>query len=129
MRQQEVWGRENQAVAVEGLAASGLARSRLAKSVHDAAWSRSVAMLDYKAQRYGRTFVTVGRFEPTSQVCCARGHRDGPEPLNVREWTCPARGTRRDRDYNAAKNMKASAGLAASACRAPVRPEPDLVPR
>ncbi|MFF2476617.1 zinc ribbon domain-containing protein [Streptomyces sp. NPDC058066] len=77
MRQQEVWGRENQAVAVEGLAASGLARSRLAKSVHDAAWSRSVAMLDYKAQRYGRPFVSVGRFEPTSQVCCACGHRDG----------------------------------------------------
>ena len=31
--------RENQAVAVEDLAVKGLARSRLAKSVHDAGWS------------------------------------------------------------------------------------------
>ncbi|MFI6488068.1 RNA-guided endonuclease InsQ/TnpB family protein [Streptomyces sp. NPDC050564] len=116
--------RENQAVAVEDLAVSGLARTRLAKSVHDAGWSQFVAMLDYKAQRYGRTFVKVGRFEPTSQVCSACGHRDGPKPLDVREWTCPACGTQHDRDHNAAKNVKTAAGLAASACGAPIRPEP-----
>ncbi|WP_030936502.1 zinc ribbon domain-containing protein, partial [Streptomyces sp. NRRL B-24720] len=61
--------RENQAVAVEDLAVKGLARTRLAKSVHDAGWSAFVAMLEYKAARYGRTFVRIGRFEPTSQVC------------------------------------------------------------
>jgi putative transposase len=121
--------RENQAVAVEDLAVCGLARSRLAKSVHDAGWSQFVAMLNYKAQRYGRTFVKVGRFEPTSQVCSACGHRDGPKPLNVREWTCPSCGTQHDRDHNAAKNVKAAAGLAASACGAPIRPEPVLAQR
>ncbi|MFF3336126.1 RNA-guided endonuclease InsQ/TnpB family protein [Streptomyces sp. NPDC002888] len=121
--------RENQAVAVEDLAVSGLARSRLSKSVHDAGWSRFVAMLAYKAQRYGRTFIQVGRFEPTSQVCSACGHRDGPKPLDVREWTCPACGTRHDRDVNAAQNVKAAAGLAASACGAPVGPEPVLAQR
>ncbi|WP_246204020.1 RNA-guided endonuclease InsQ/TnpB family protein, partial [Streptomyces tailanensis] len=51
--------RENQAVAVEDLAVCGLARGRLARSVHDAGWSQFVALLDYKAQRYGRTFVKV----------------------------------------------------------------------
>ena len=35
--------RENQAVAVENLAVKGLARTRLAKSVHDAGWSAFVA--------------------------------------------------------------------------------------
>ncbi|WP_373413178.1 zinc ribbon domain-containing protein [Streptomyces sp. NRRL B-24085] len=39
-----------------------------------------------------RTFVEIGRFEPTSQTCSACGHRDGPEPLRVRERTCPACG-------------------------------------
>jgi putative transposase len=34
--------RENQAVAVEDLAVRSLARTRLAKSVHDAGWSSGV---------------------------------------------------------------------------------------
>ncbi|MEU0068941.1 RNA-guided endonuclease TnpB family protein [Streptomyces sp. NPDC006332] len=118
--------RENQAVAVEDLAVSGLARTRLAKSVHDAGWAQFVTMLEYKAKRYGRTFVKIGRFEPTSQVCSTCGHREGPKPLHVREWTCPACGTVHDRDTNAAINVKQAVGLAASACGAPVRP--GLVP-
>ncbi|WP_405527149.1 transposase [Streptomyces canus] len=121
--------RENQAVAVEDLAVSGLARTTLAKSVHDAGWAQFVTMLQYKAQRYGRTFVKIGRFEPTSQTCSACGHRDGPKPLQVREWTCPVCGTVHDRDHNAAINVKQAAGLAVSACGAPVRPEPVLAQR
>ncbi|MEU9166770.1 RNA-guided endonuclease TnpB family protein [Streptomyces sp. NPDC048420] len=118
--------RENQAVAVEDLAVAGLARTRLAKSVHDAGWSQFVDMLEYKAQRYGRTFVKISRFEPTSQTCSACGHRDGPKPLHLREWTCPRCGTLHDRDHNAAINVKQAAGLAASVCGAPIRP--GLVP-
>ncbi|MGW6413496.1 RNA-guided endonuclease TnpB family protein [Streptomyces vinaceus] len=115
--------RENQA-AVESLAVKGLARTRLAKSVHDAGWSAFTAMLEYKAARYGRTFVRIGRFEPTSQVCSACGVKDGPKPLNVREWTCAACGAVLDRDINAAVNIAKAAGLAASACRARARPGP-----
>ncbi|OIJ92704.1 RNA-guided endonuclease InsQ/TnpB family protein [Streptomyces colonosanans] len=121
--------RENQAVAVEDLVVKGLARTRLAKSVHDAGWSQFVGMLEYKAARYGRTFVKIGRFEPTSQVCSICGHHDGPKPLHVREWTCTACGTVHDRDHNAAKNVKSAAGLAVTACGAPVRPEPVLAQR
>ena len=62
--------RENQAVAVEDLAVKGLARTRLAKSVHDAGWSAFVPMLEYKARLYGRSFHRIGRFEPTAR--CAR---------------------------------------------------------
>ncbi|MGP3735747.1 RNA-guided endonuclease InsQ/TnpB family protein [Streptomyces sp. GDS52] len=113
---------ENQGIAVEDLSVAGLARTRLAKSVHDAGWSSFIGMLEYKAERYGRIFVRVGRFEPTSQTCSACGHRDGPKPLHVREWTCRACGTLHDRDHNAAINVKTAAGLAVSACGAPVRP-------
>nr|WP_261574420.1 transposase [Frankia gtarii] len=121
--------RENQAVAVEDLAVKGLARTRLAKSVHDAGWSAFVAMLEYKAARYGRAFVRIGRFEPTSQVCSTCGVKDGPKPLDVREWTCGACGSTHDRDVNAAVNVALAAGLAVSARGAQVRPAPVPAPR
>lgn len=114
--------RENQAIAVETLSVKGLARTRLAKSVHDAAWSQFVSMLEYKAVRYGRELVRIGRFEPTSQVCSACGVKDRPKPLHVREWTCGECGTLHDRDINAAINIKKAAGLAVTACGAQVRP-------
>ncbi|MFF4541986.1 RNA-guided endonuclease InsQ/TnpB family protein [Streptomyces aureus] len=114
--------RENQAVYVEDLAVSGLARTRLAKSVHDAGWSAFLGMLEYKAAKHGRYFGKIGRFEPTSQVCSACGVKDGPKPLSVREWTCQECGTVHDRDVNAACNIL-TAGRAdrLNACGAPVR--------
>ncbi|WP_449483388.1 RNA-guided endonuclease InsQ/TnpB family protein [Streptomyces avidinii] len=96
--------------------------SRMAKSIHDAGWSAFLTMLEYKAARYGRAFVRIGRFEPTSQVCCVCGVKDGPKPLHIREWTCGACGAVLDRDINAAVNVAKAAGLAVSACRARVRP-------
>lgn len=125
--------RENQAVYVEDLAVAGLGRTRLAKSVHDAGWSQFVRMLEYKAARYGRTFAKVDRWAPTSQVCSACGVKDGPKPLNVREWGCAACGAHHDRDVNAARNIltlgkAVAAGRAETenACGAQVRP--GLVP-
>jgi putative transposase len=115
--------RDNQAVYAEDLAVSGLMRTRLAKSVSDAGWSQLVRCLEEKAAQYDRTFARIGRFEPTSQVCSACGVKDGPKPLNVRQWTCAACGTAHDRDVNAAKNILA-AGRAErlNACGAGIRP-------
>jgi putative transposase len=98
--------RENQTVSAETLNVKGLARTRLAKSVHDAGWSAFVGMPEYKAARYGRTLTRVDRSFPSSQMCSACGHRDGPKPLHVRSWTCRNCGTRHDRDHNAAQNVK-----------------------
>ncbi|MFD4394524.1 RNA-guided endonuclease InsQ/TnpB family protein [Kitasatospora sp. NPDC058478] len=118
--------RENQALAVETLSVKGLARTRLAKSVHDAGWSAFLNMLGYKAGRAGREFIRIGRFEPTSQVCSHCGIKDGPKLLHVREWTCGDCGTVHDRDVNAARNIAKAAGLAVSACGAQIGP--GLVP-
>ncbi|TLF77352.1 RNA-guided endonuclease InsQ/TnpB family protein [Nocardia cyriacigeorgica] len=100
--------RENQAVFVEDLCVAGLARTRLAKSVHDAGWAMFTRMLEEKAARYGRTFAKVDRFYPSSQLCSACGMLDGPKPLSVREWQCRACGAVHDRDLNAAKNIHAA---------------------
>jgi putative transposase len=114
--------RESQAVAVEDLAVRGLARTRMARSVHDAGWSAFVSMLEYKARLYGREFHRIGRFEPTSQTCSLCGVKDGPKPLHVRAWQCRGCGAWLDRDINAAVNVAKAAGLAVTACRARVRP-------
>jgi putative transposase len=115
--------RDNQAVYAEDLAVSGLARTRLAKSVHDAGWAQLLHLIAEKAEHHGRTFHRVGRFEPTSQVCSSCGVKDGPKPLSVRTWTCAACGVVHDRDVNAARNILA-AGRAErlNACGGGVRP-------
>nr|WP_206037513.1 RNA-guided endonuclease TnpB family protein [Rhodococcus sp. HNM0569] len=99
--------RDNQAVYVEDLAVSGLVRTRLAKSVHDAGWGMFTRMLEEKARRYGRAFVKIDRWFPSSQLCSACGVVDGPKPLSIREWTCPC-GAVHDRDLNAAINILAA---------------------
>jgi transposase len=115
--------RENQAVYAEDLAVSGLARTRLAKSVHDAGWAQFLRLLAAKAELYGREFHRIGRFAPTSQTCCECGANDGPKPLSVGVWTCAACGAVHDRDINAARNILA-AGRAErlNACGGDVRP-------
>jgi putative transposase len=119
--------RDNQAVYAEDLAVSGLARTRLAKSVHDAGWAQLLRLIGEKAGQYGRTFHRVGRFTPTSQTCSACGANDGPKPLHVRTWRCGACGAVHDRDVNAARNVLA-AGRAErlNACGGTVRPGPAL---
>ncbi|MFF0248434.1 RNA-guided endonuclease InsQ/TnpB family protein [Streptosporangium sandarakinum] len=114
--------RDNQAIYVENLSVKGLARTKLAKSVHDAGWSAFTAMLEYKAARYGRTFARIDRWFPSSKLCSACGTVQDEMPLNVRSWTCPC-GAAHDRDVNAAINILA-AGRAdrRNACGDPVRP-------
>lgn len=99
--------RENQAVFVEDLCVRGLARTYLAKSVHDAGWGMFIRMLEEKAARYGRTFGKVDRWFPSTQVCSACGTSKGKMSLNVREWTCTC-GATHDRDLNAAINILAA---------------------
>ncbi|GGP04950.1 transposase [Nonomuraea glycinis] len=99
--------RENQAVAVEGLAVRGLARGRLAKSVNDASWGTFLRLLEGKAARYGRTFITIDRWYPSSQLCPCCGHRIGKPGLDVRAWDCLSCGEHHDRDIAAALNILA----------------------
>jgi putative transposase len=123
--------RDNQAIYVEDLAISALARTRLAKSVHDAGWATLVRLIEEKAARHHRQVVKVGRWFPSSRLCSACGHNDGPKPLDVRAWACAECGAVHDRDLNAARNIlvegrKVAAGLAdtRNACGGDVRREP-----
>jgi len=104
--------RENQTIAVEDLAVKNMVKNRkLALSISDASWGELVRQLEYKCDWYGRTFVKIDRWFPSSRRCVECGHIVEKLPLDIREWDCPKCGTHHDRDVNAAKNILA-AGLA-----------------
>lgn len=103
---------ENQVLAAESLCIKNMVRNHsLAKAIHDVGWGEMVRQLAYKAQWYGRTFVQIDRFYPSSRRCAACGHIGEKLGLDIRLWDCPACGTHHDRDINAARNIL-SAGLA-----------------
>ena len=83
----------------------------LAKAIHDVGWSEIVRQLDYKAKWYGRTFVQIDRFYPSSKRCSCCGHTLAALPLATRAWQCPECGAKHDRDINAAINIR-EAGMA-----------------
>ena len=113
--------RSNDVIAVEDLAVRNMVRNRsLARAISCTGWAELRAMLEYKAQRAGRTVVVVDRWHPSSKTCSACGHLLAALTLSTRVWQCPACGTRHDRDINAARNILA-AGLAVTACGADVR--------
>ncbi|MEH2001227.1 MAG: RNA-guided endonuclease TnpB family protein [Nostoc sp.] len=114
--------RENQTIAVEDLAVKNMVKNKkLAFSISDASWGELIRQLEYKCDWYGRTFVKIDRWFPSSKRCGHCGYIVEKLPLNVREWDCPKCSTHHDRDINASKNILA-AGLAVSVCGANIRP-------
>ena len=99
--------RENQAIIVESLNVRGLIRNRrLSRHISDVAWASFHRMLKYKAEWYGVTFIAVGRFEATSQICSVCGFKYNALTLSDKEWICPKCHKQHDRDFNAAQNIK-----------------------
>ena len=114
--------RENQTVIIEDLPVRNMVRNHtLARAISDASWAELRRQLEYKADWYGRTVIAVDRYYPSSKTCSACGVITAKMPLNIREWTCAACGTRHDRDVNAAKVIRAE-GLSVQACGDGVRP-------
>src|SRR5215467_3153237 len=97
---------ENSTIACETLNLKGMSKTKLAKSVSDAAHRETFRQIEYKARWRNRNFVFVGRWFPSSQLCSECGHRHQELSLSDRFWTCPACGVRHDRDHNAAKNVR-----------------------
>lgn len=91
-------------IAVENLNINGLARMRLAKHVHDAAWGQFISILASKAESAGREFIKVDP-RGTSQECSGCGSVVR-KSLSVRAHSCPQCGLVLDRDVNAAKNVQ-----------------------
>jgi IS605 OrfB family transposase len=101
--------KENSLIVVGNVSASGLAKTKMAKSVLDAGWAMLKTQLDYKSKGMQGVFIEVNEAYTTQACSCCgcisssspKGRRD----LEIREWTCAECGTEHDRDQNAAKNI------------------------
>lgn len=99
-------------VVAEELRSKNLLKNHaLAMSISDVGWRTFLQMLEYKAEMYGRRFVTVDpRY--TTQTCSDCGYvMKGEQKLTLsdRTWTCPNCDQYHIRDHNAAKNILAKA--------------------
>lgn len=94
----------NDLICIEDLGVSGLARTKLARAIHDSGFREFRRQLEYKARWHGKHVIPVPRFFPSSKLCnrCGVVNRD----LSPRErtWQCDC-GEIHDRDLNAARNI------------------------
>jgi putative transposase len=96
---------ENQAVIAEDLSVKGLARTRLAKSIHDAGWGEFLRQVAYKCAWQGKVFHQIDRFFPASKLHAACGTLNTLS-LSDRTFACQGCGQTLDRDHNAALNIQ-----------------------
>ena len=97
---------ENQVIVLEGLRVKNMIKNRrLAKSIQDAGWSRFREFIEYKARWYGRTYVEIDTFFPSSKLCSVCGTKNRMLTLDIRFWQCPTCQTVHDRDENASQNI------------------------
>lgn len=92
-----------QVIAMETLGVGSLARTRLAKSIYDAAWGELVRQIEYKAAWRGRTVLKMGRFERSTGCCPDCGHVGQKLALSERQWVCGECGVVHDRDTASAR--------------------------
>ena len=95
-------------ICIEDLNMKAMSRAlKFGKSVHDNGWGMFTRMLEYKCEWFGKTFIKIDKFEPTSQKCHCCGYKNAEtKDMSVRSWRCPKCGVEHDRDINAAINIR-----------------------
>ena len=95
-----------QFIAMETLNIRGMIKSRnLSRSIHEIGWGKLIEMIKYKAELYGREFVQIDRWFPSSKKCHVCGEINHDLGREEREWECPHCHAVHQRDVNAAKNI------------------------
>ena len=98
---------ENQVICAEDLNVKKMMKNKhLARGIADAGWGTFFQFLKYKSDWYGRRFVQIDRYFPSSKQChdCKTINED--LSLADRTWICPQCHIEQDRDITAAKNIE-----------------------
>ena len=93
-------------IAMENLNIKGMFKNkRWAPKLQKISLYKLVNMIKYKSEWYGKTFIQVNRFYPSTKTCNTCGYKNKNITLKTRQWTCPICKTKHHRDINAAKNI------------------------
>ena len=79
---------------------------KLGISIFDLGYGTFLNYLKYKLEWLNKKLIKVDKYYPSSQLCSSCTYRKTNLTLNQRSWTCPKCGSKHDRDYNAAINIK-----------------------
>jgi len=94
-------------IVMEDLNVQGMMQNHhIAKSIGDASFFAFKQKLLWKADKYGKNVVEIGRFEPSSKLCSRCGHFKKDLKLSDRIYHCDVCGLTIDRDLNAAINIR-----------------------
>ena len=93
-------------IAMEDLNIKGMFKNKKwAPKLQKISLYQLLKMLKYKAEWYGKKFIQIPRFYPSTKTCHICGYQNNNLTLDIRQWTCPSCGTHHKRDVNAAKNI------------------------
>jgi len=78
---------------------------KLSRAISQQGWREFRTLCEAKSEKFGREFIVVGKWEPTSQVCSNCGFKWGKLDLKIRSVQCLHCQVEHDRDENAAANI------------------------
>mgnify|MGYP003086216873 CR=1 FL=1 len=107
-------------IVIEDLDVKKMQMSKKAKKLHRSLFGKFRRMMEYKAQKFGKTLIIANRFYPSTQRCSACGFvKTGEDKITLygnqkhgtrhNEYICYHCGYRDDRDHNAVLNLLALA--------------------
>ena len=98
---------ENDNIVTESLKLKDMIEEkRLSKQLTNVSLGDLCRVLEYKAKIYGKKYIKIDSYYPSSQECSRCGYKNEKvKDLSVRSWICPECGSYHDRDYNASYNI------------------------
>ena len=105
-------------IVIEDLDVKKMQMSKRAKNLHRSLFGKFRRMMEYKAQKFGKTLIIADRFYPSTQRCSACGFiKTGEDKITLsgnqkhgtrhNEYICYHCGYKDDRDHNAVLNLLA----------------------
>ena len=93
-------------IAMENLNVKGMFQNkRWAPKLQRISLHNLITMIKYKSEWYGKKFIQIDRFYPSTKLCNICGYKNNNITLDIRQWTCPKCKKTHHRDINAAKNI------------------------